>query len=171
MAKAEISNETTELVLDAIEEQVDKVVTVTQNNPLIVAGAFLMGFGIGGFVAYKIAVKRTTLKYEDILSVEIEASCQFYKRLAKEGEFESPESAVEALVPTDVVEAVRSYQGRADKVPYNRPEDIPEEKITYHNSTTGEVEERKGAVEEHNVFTDLVSDPQDWNYEVEQRIR
>lgn len=167
--------ENAEAALDILEHHVDNVITVTKNNPIALAGFFVVGLAIGGVVAYKIAEQRVTLKYEDIMTQEMEKARTFYMKLAKSGEFESPESAVETLVPEDVVEAVRSYQGR-EKTPYNRPEDVvvveeTEEVVKYYNSDTFEPEERKGAVEERNVFVDSASDPQDWDYDVEKKIR
>ncbi len=67
----------TEQVLDVLEDQVVRVVTITRNNPFVIGGALIVGLSIGGFVAYKVAVKRTALKYEGILTQEIAAAKSF----------------------------------------------------------------------------------------------
>lgn len=153
---AEQAIEATEQALDILENQVDRVVTVTKNNPFLIAGALIVGLGVGGFVAYKVASKRAELKYEKILSEEIAAAKAYHKRFAKVEEFESPESAVEALVPENVAEAIQSYQGKDKAVPYNTPEKIvdprPPVKVV--------VEE---AVIQQNVFTN--ANPLDWDEE------
>lgn len=148
--------------LDLIEDRISDVHTVVKNNPYLIAGAFVLGAGIAGFVAYKIAVKRTTLKYEDILEVEIDASRRFYKRLAKDGEFETPESAVEALVPDEVIEAVRTYQGKPARVAYDKIEvsEEAQEEIVVQAETVNV-----------NVFEAGRPDPRDWDYDGEIKLR
>jgi hypothetical protein len=153
-----------EQTIDTIENQVDRVVTVTKNNPFLIAGAFVVGAGIGGFVAYKIAVKRTTLKYEIILEDEIEAAKGFYKRLAKDGEFSSPESAVDALVPEEAVEALTQYQGKDKKrVAYEKVE-LAEEPAKIEVK----VEKPQTTV---NVFAEHATDPRDWDWDRELILR
>lgn len=110
--------------IETLEHITEKVVTVTKNNPWIIAGAFLVGVGLGGFVAYKIANKRLGAKFDAELDEQMAATREWRHRIAKEGEFETPESAVKALVPDEVVEAVRTYQGREKPIPYNKPDEI-----------------------------------------------
>lgn len=158
---AEQAIDATEAALDILENQVDNVVTITKNNPLVMVGALLVGVGIGGFIAYKIAVKRTALKYEDIMAEEIDAAKTFYKRLAKEGEFETPQGAVEALVPGEVVSAISSYQGKDQATRYDKvevaaiEETVVVEKVEITN----------------NVFTENRTDPRDWDYNHEISVR
>lgn len=159
------ASDTIEQTLDILENQVDRVVTVTKNNPVLIVGALVVGLGVGGFIAYKVAVKRTSLKYEDILTEEIAAAKSFHRRLAKE-DYPTPESAVEALVPDEVVEAVQSYQGREKRVPYNRPEEIVEEAPKDPRPPV-EVVVEEVKVQQNNVFVQAETDPRDWDYRLE----
>lgn len=153
----------TEETIDLIEEHLENVQTIVRNNPYLIAGAFVLGAGVGGFIAWKIAVKRTETRYEQIMAEEMDAARRFYKRLAKEGPFETPESAVKELVPEAAADAIKTYQGKEQKVPYNRPDDIAEA-----------VEERVEVTEkvtiERNVF-DAVEETRDWDYQEEIKRR
>lgn len=176
MAKKEILNNdaltlrvNAEPVLDAIEEGLDVVedtieraVTVTRNNPYLLAGAFILGGAIAGVVAYKIAVKRTSLRYEDILEQEIAAAKEYYKRLAKDGEYSTPEGAADALLPDEVVDAVRSYQGRERPVPYNKVEPSESATDTPAQTVVNVIT---------NVFENAKSNGDDWDYDRELQIR
>lgn len=157
--------DTIEKTLDILEDGVERTERVVRNNPLVILGVAVVAAGAAGFIAWKIAEKRTTEKYEDILTQEIEAAKGFYKRMVKEGEFETPEGAVQALVPDEVVKAVNSYQGRDRAVPYNRPDDIPKEA-----PAPVEVEVEKAEITQ-NVFVDARTDPRDWDYNVEISAR
>lgn len=156
----------TEQTLDIIENTAERVVTVTKNNPLLIAGALVLGLGIGGLVAYKIAEKRLSARFDEELTEQIAAARAFTTRLAKEGEFESPESAVQALIPEEVVEAVNSYQGRERKVPYNNPADI----VVADPRPAPEVVVEEVQVT-NNVFVQAATDPRDWDYNLEVATR
>lgn len=68
----------------------------------------------GGVIGYLIGMKRTKLKYEEILEREIQEAKEFYARRYKAGAFETPEQAAEMLgvEPPEVVEtAFRQYRG------------------------------------------------------------
>lgn len=144
--------------LDVVESQVERVVTVTKNNPWMIVGAFALGAGIAGFFAYKWAEKKVTLHYEELITEEIEQARTFYSRLNKEGSFETPEAAVAALAPEKAADALISYSG-TQKVPYNKPGEIV---------VTTPVEDPRPDV--RNVFADR-GDPRDWDYVAEQRYR
>lgn len=157
--------DTIDKTLDILEDGVQYTEQVVRNNPLVVAGAFFVGIGIGGIIAWKISEKRTMLKYESIMAEEIDAAKRFYKRLAKEGEFSSPESTVEALgvekTESDAAEALKSYQGVPENAvqpvtPYNRVEEV----------VTPVVEVEKVEVT-NNVFVESRTDPRDWDYRLE----
>lgn len=153
--------EETEKALDIIESIPERVVTVTKNNPFILAGVFVVGLGIGGFVAYKITKKRLSDEFDQELTEQIAAAKQFHSRLAKEGEFESPESAVKALVPDEIVEAVQAYQGREKPIAYDKPETI----VDPRPPVDVVVEEVKVT---QNVFVQAKEDdPRDWDYNAE----
>lgn len=151
-------------VLETVEDVVENVVTITKNNPLIIAGALVVGVGIGGFIAYKVAVKRTTLRYEDILTVQLEEARSFYARLNKTGPFETVGGAAAVLIPEEeAADIVTQYQGKAPHVPYDKPELI--------NKKTSEapavsVETEKVEVTT-NVFVEAATDPADWDLNAE----
>lgn len=151
--------EVTEKTLDIIENTAERVVTVTKNNPFILAGVFVVGLGIGGFVAYKVAEKRLSAQFDQELDEQIAAAKAYRTRIAKEGEFETPEGAVNALIPDEVVSAVQSYQGRAKPVAYDKPETIdprpPVEVVVENLEVTNTV----------NVVAK--DDPRDWDYNAE----
>jgi len=147
--------------VDTVENTVERVVTVTKNNPFVLAGVLLVGAAIGGFVSYKITQKYLTARFDEELTEQIAAAKQFHSRLAKEGEFESPESAVKALVPDSVVEAVQSYQGREKMVPYDKPDTIVDPRPPV-DVVVEEVNVTK------NVFVQAKDDdPRDWDYNAE----
>lgn len=155
--------EVTEQALDIIENTAERVVTVTKSNPLVLAGVLVVGVAIGAAVAYKLVEKRLSLKFEAELDEQIAAAKTFHRRLAKDGEFQSPESAVQALVPEDVVDAVKTYQGRSERVPYNSVKDIKVDPRPPVEVVTEEVSVTK------NVFVEAHSrvDPADWDYRLE----
>lgn len=155
------ASDTIEKTLDILENQAERVVTVTKNNPILLAGVALAAAGVGAFVAYKLTRKRLELQFEQELSEQIEASKEFYRRVNKEGVFESPESAVQALVPEEAVDALRQYQGRERPVPYNNPDsivEVPEPKLVVNEQV----------VTTTNVFVQAQeNDPRDWDYNAE----
>lgn len=123
--------DTIEQTLDILEDTVDGVRVVVRNNPVVLAGVAVVAAGVGAFVAWTVCVKKTEAKYEKILAEQIAEAKEFYRRLNKVDEFETPGDAVEALVPGNVTEAISTYRGRQHSaVPYNDPEKIvpqPEE--------------------------------------------
>lgn len=154
-----------ESALDIIENQTERVVTVTKNNPFLIGGALLLGVGIGAFVAYKITRRRLSEEFDEELRVQIAEAKAFHRRMIKEGEFESPESAVKALVPDEVVDAVRSYQGRERPVPYDKPDKIVDPRPPAEEVVETTVTERTVS---RNVFKDSAeSKPPDWDYNAE----
>lgn len=155
----------TEKTLDVIESIPERVVTVTKNNPWLIAGALILGAGIGAAVAYKLAEKRLGDKFDRELDEQIAATREWRHRIAKEGEFESPESAVKALVPDEVVDVVRQYQGREKPVPYNDPSKI----VTDPRPPVEVVVEQAEVTQ--NVFVEAEknsrNDPKDWDFNAE----
>lgn len=144
--------------LDVIENTVERVVTVTRNNPWMFVGGLVVGAAIGGFAAYKYLGRTLTLQYEERLTEELETSRAFYARINKQGEFSTPESAVETLVPTPVAEALVNYQGGSSgKVAYNKPEEIV---------VTSPIEDPRPPIR-----TTVFEDPRDWDYDAELKLR
>lgn len=164
---AEKAIEATEQTLDILENQVERVVTITKNNPFVLAGVLLVGVGIGGFVAYKVTQKRLGAQFDEELRTQIEAAKEYHRKVNKDGEFSTPESAVKVLVPDEVVEAVQSYQGRERPVAYDKPETID----PYPRPPVDVVVEEVQVTQ--NVFVEASKnkDPRDWdlNAEIEDR--
>ena len=155
----EEASDTIEKTIDVLENTAERVVTVTKNNPWIIAAAFVVGLGVGGLVAYKIAEKRLSAEFDQELTEQIAAAKAYRTRIAKEGEFETPEGAVNALIPDAVVEAVQSYQGRTKQIAYDKPETIdprPPVNIVIENAEVTE-----------NVTVVAKDDPRDWDYNAE----
>jgi hypothetical protein len=163
-AVGEIASETLDTIektLDVLEDGVQHVETIVRNNPLVLAGVAVVCLGVGGYVGYRVATKRAQAKFEALLEEEVLAAKAFYKRVNKVDEFETPESAVAALVPNEVVEAMDSYQGKDGKVAYNRVTRVSDE----------EADELEDAVVQHNVFDAAVTDPTAWDYQHEVALR
>lgn len=143
-----------------VVETVEAVETVVKNNPALLVGVGLLGASLGVAVGYQVAKRRLEPRYEHHLQQEIKAAQEFYKRVAKEGEFKTPETAVEALVPVEAAEAVRRYQG--------------EDGTTLTEEVQGEVVSE--TVIERNIFVEggrnqdaLVKDGFDYEYEKANR--
>lgn len=150
-----------EKTLDILESGVQGTERVFRNNPAIIIGVAVVAAGAAGFAAWKISEKRTAARYEEILTQEIEQAKQFYMRLGKSDEFSTPESAVEALVPENVVSAVNSYQGKDKAIPYNRPADIPAPEPG--EETVQAIVTEKTV----NVFVEAAVDPSVWDLQHE----
>jgi hypothetical protein len=113
-----------------IEEQVPKLVAVASkaestgvyipkvrlNQAALLGAVALVG---ASFAAYKVAVKRTTATYEDILEQELALSKKFYSTLYKKDEMATPEQALSELHPDEegletmqaAVQAIHMYKG------------------------------------------------------------
>lgn len=68
---------------------------------LIMAGIAVVSLGVGGAGGYILAEKRLRAHYDEISKRDIENAKQFYKKLHKEDEFETPVKAVEVLIPNE----------------------------------------------------------------------
>lgn len=141
--------------IDELSEQVENVVEVTRNNPWLFIGGFAIGATVGGILVYRYTVKKMSLYYEERMTEEIEQAREFYKRLDKTEEFETPEKALEHLVPGAVTEAVKEYQGHTA---YNQPVEVV---------VTPPAADPRPPIE--NVFANR--DPRDWDWELEVKRR
>jgi hypothetical protein len=151
-----------EKTIDTVEETLDTIERIpkvhlngtTKKQQLIILGVTAAFSALAGAAAgYFVAMKRLEARYADIATQEIAEAKEFYSILHKTDEYATPESTLENLsakLTDDAVDAIRSYQGKA--------EDFPE-KI--------EVETVR------NIFTDNVRDPQgdDFDYEEELKKR
>lgn len=112
---------------------------------LILGGATVFSFSIGGVTGYLLCHKRMGAKYDQLLAEQIKESREFYSRLYKKDEYSTPEEAYGALIDEAVV-AVRQYQGKEDVVVQGKIETITE------------VSEADGVIEEQNIFNGTSTD-------------
>lgn len=96
----------------------------------------------GFVVGYKYARHILDQQYSKQLELELEKTREKYAREFKVDEFETPEKAVEALIPEEAVEALRVYTGG---VPVK---DQPRTKVAYHEMAAP----AKVELERVNVF-------------------
>lgn len=166
--------ETIDQTLDVLEGSVERVVTITKNNPWIIAGAAVVGAGIGGLIAWKITKKRMMDWHEEDLTEQLRMAQSFQARLARKDQYNSPEEAAQALIPDHIVDTVKTYQGEVvvDKVKYNQVE--PAQQTVEAVPTEAQVvmagETAPPKVVERNVFTPS-NDPRDWDYKQEVAAR
>lgn len=172
MSAEEVVEKTAEVASTAGEELAERAANLVEAKSMGSAdglyiskgGLVRVGVLVGlltagaGFAGYKIAEKRLDTRYSELASKEIAEAKEFYGRLNKRDEFETPEKAVKNLIGDDrntqeylhdvrkSSEALLNYQG------------------VMTNDTEVEVEETVSV----NVFTnDAVSDP---NFDLEAEM-
>jgi hypothetical protein len=123
-----------EVVEETVEtlERIPKVRlngTTKAQQILILATTAGVAAAVAGVVVGKIVAKRQALKYEDIITHEVNEARAFYQRVNKppmEEVAESMNLGVQEEEQLDqAVQALKGYQGAIGKVPYNKPEIIP----------------------------------------------
>ena len=143
-----------EEALDAIENTAEKVVTVTKNNPYLIAGVALVALTSGAALGYMYAKKKLVTQYDQILEEQIESTKNYYTRLNKREQFKTPAEAVEVLVPEEerdekvdtAAAALLAYQG----------EKVDEERVTEVVS---------------NIFVDSIPVDDNFDYSEEMKDR
>lgn len=81
----------------------------------LVTGAALVGLGSGLGVGYLLAERHLDEFYAKLSQDEIAEAKKFYATLHKRGSFETPEQAVEALIPVEeAADALLAYQGKVE---------------------------------------------------------
>lgn len=116
------------------------------NQTIKMAGASVVGAGIGFFVGYKLLEKRLEAAFDERLNEETAKMREYYEVVKKP--FATPQEALEELIPEPPVEAEDPRQ--------------PNMKVAYHKIVATEYTEAQAdeaeaaaAVEEiHNVFDD-----------------
>lgn len=73
------------------------------------AGAFLAGGALGYYVATRVL----EAKYDAILQDEIAQTKDYYAKVNKADEYETPQKAAETLLPEEAVTALKNYTGVA----------------------------------------------------------
>lgn len=108
-------------IIDAVEPPIEAAVSsvvetveIIKNDPVVIAGAALIGVSMGALIGYRLAKKYLEPKYAALADEEIAKAKILYSHLNKEG-FESPTVAVSKLIPDDypeAQEAMARYQGK-----------------------------------------------------------
>lgn len=73
------------------------------------AGFFLIGAGVGIVSGYLYAEHSLKGAYEALASDEVAAAREYYSRLNKKNDYETPAKAVEKIIPQVVTNALREY--------------------------------------------------------------
>jgi hypothetical protein len=146
----------------------------------IIAGGAVLTFAAGGASGYFYAVHKLRKDVDAALETEIEKMREHYERKYKVGKYESPESAVEALMRKDA-QSIAEGMGYLPKGPSEEQIIIDETK----ELSTEQVEEIDAKIEKEgmtevvkNVFVDGPPDKfesqvpfEGWDYENELRRR
>lgn len=113
----------------------------------------------GGTLAWYLTKRHYKKKYDEVVEVEIAEAKEFYQRLYKKDEFETPEGAVSALSPDAVAatDALTNYQGRSTVA-------------KSENAPAVMVEETHVEIERTNVFTQSETDNR-WDQQAEEARR
>lgn len=96
-------------ILEATEPTV-----IIKHDPLIIAGAAIIGLSVGALVGYRLAKKYLEPKYAAIAEEEIHQARVLYAHRTKDG-MDTPTVAVNKLIPDDHPEAqaaLAKYQGK-----------------------------------------------------------
>lgn len=161
---AEAPIEAVSNVADAVEEVFDVVtdipveaVAAFRTNPAVLIGVAVVAAGVGGFVAYKFAKRRLATQYDEKLKEELAATERYYTLRDKDGVFETPTDAVQALHP-DARPVVDPRPRQHTAVPYHTMADRDD--ASEHPSVAQRIIER-------NVFDTAATDPRDWDLAAE----
>lgn len=80
-------------------------------NYVILGGSVTVALVAGGVGGYLFGKTKLEEYYADLAAGEIQAAKEYYKTLYKKEGFETPEAAVEKLIPKAAVAALKTYQG------------------------------------------------------------
>lgn len=97
----------------------EQLASLARSKKALVAATAAFSSLAGAAAGFVYAQKKLQPMYEELALKEIEEAKQFYATLYKKDEYETPESAAEALgveVPASAVEALKQYAGMASEV-------------------------------------------------------
>ena len=77
--------------------------------------AAIAAAGGGGLIGYYVAYKKLTREFRNSLDAELRSAEDYYKRLYKVGDFETPEQAAAVLLSPEKLEQAEKLQDRATK--------------------------------------------------------
>lgn len=106
--------EVVEAPIEAAAKTIVETVEVVKNDPLIIAGAALIGLSTGALIGYRLAKKYLEPKYAALAEEEIQQARILYAHRSKDG-MDSPSVAVQKLIPDeypDAQQALAKYQGK-----------------------------------------------------------
>lgn len=156
---------TTKEAVDTAEDVIEAVVDSTRSIfeehmdlfGKVATGAVLIGFAGGAVAGYLFAQKRLKPKYEQIAKEEIEEAKQFYSRVYKHEDFETPGLAAEKLgVDVDAaVRAMREYQAISEIADMEEEEELVETPVST----------------KRNIFAENVPADSVWDLEEELKNR
>lgn len=131
---------------------------------LIMAGIAVVSLAAGGTGGYILAEKRLRDEYNEISKRDIAAAKEYYKKLNKAEEYETPSKAVETLIPEQQNEFVSPVSSENPGLEMA----ITKLKEYQGTSTDETVEETEGTTEAEvmNVFRNATG-PGEWNQELE----
>lgn len=87
---------------------------------VVIAGTAIVSLAAGSVAGYFVARRQLGAEYDIRLREELESTKDFYDKLHKKGDYETPEAALETLVPA-AAEALRTYQGVVHRAKVNAP--------------------------------------------------
>lgn len=162
----------TEKALDVIEDQLDgvvEVVEVVRNNPVLLAGAAVVGLLAGGAGGYFFARKRLGKTFDERLEEEVEQAKEFYRGTNKvddDGQRQLPEDIFKGLHGAQALEALKVYRGEGT----DDEDDALAQRAQERASEPVEVVQ---TVTEKRVFERRSEpvDDEDWNLEAEVALR
>lgn len=142
---------------EAVVPEVAETIEVVRNNPILLAGVAVAATLAGGAVGYFVAAKRLEPKYRDLAEKEIAEAKAYYSGVYKSDEFETPEKAVDKLIPEEVQQNFASYRGES----VGKVEVVEDEHGVSIKTTEVEVDEEDNEAEtvqevRSNIFVDGV---------------
>lgn len=166
---AEFASDVAEFAENFVEDTVDAVTKVYRNNPYVLAGVALIAGGTGAYLGYRYGIKKAGLRFDARLEEEIDAMRDHYKRVAKMGEYGTPQEAVEKLVPkAEAQRALTQYQGQKITHPVvpKPSEALSDEDMAAQVRAAERLESvTEPEVQVVSVFND--NHEQEWDYQVE----
>jgi hypothetical protein len=105
--------EALEAPIEAAATTIVETVEVIKHDPLIIAGAALIGLSTGALIGYRLAKRYLEPKYAALAEEEIQQARILYAHRTKDGD--SPSVVVNKLIPDeypDAQQAMAKYQGK-----------------------------------------------------------
>jgi len=143
--------------IDTVTGEIENVVEIVRNNPVVLAAVVVVGLAVGAAGGYLVAKTQLQKKYEELSNDEIEKAKRFYADFNKvdaDGEPLTPQQVFESKHSPEAMEALRVYKGELPVVDVdeerllNKIDQTLEEKTVEAKATIGRSDETV------NVFSD-----------------